>query len=103
MSDNILSDRITLEAGCTNALLWRYTPPDDASFDDIGAKLIKAGFSDITEQLWLRLFLHPDEHRIVYIPKTNRIQLRIHYLTPPEQRPQMASHIADCITKALAS
>jgi len=49
----------------------------------------------------VQLYRHPDIGRLVIVPETNRIELRLNYLIPFERREDTARAFAGCFGRAL--
>ncbi|MCB9640639.1 MAG: hypothetical protein H6728_13365 [Myxococcales bacterium] len=90
---------IRRDPSCVQFLLWRCTPdlplePEELC-QKIGQSLINNGFVDKSRETWLLVYEETKQHhQIVLVPKTGRIQVRVHYLIPVPQRPLVAFSLA---------
>lgn len=94
--------RLSQDIGCTRALLWRleFEPPlpSTATLD---AALASAGFELTRAPAGLRIYDHEDEDRVVFVPRTGRLQLRLSYLRPRRERVDDAISIAKRLAEPL--
>jgi hypothetical protein len=86
---------------CYRQLTWEclFEPP--AAATTIIEQLLARGFIDDSHSALVRELLHPEEHRIVIIPSTGRVQLRLHYLTPQNERGTVAQGFALLLTQCM--
>jgi hypothetical protein len=91
---------ISVGHACFRGLTWEceLTPP--GSLVGIIESLLNEGFMDESRSPRVRELLHPGEHRVVLIPSTGRVQLRLHYLTPQAERKTVARSFADLLERA---
>ena len=90
---------IRRDPGCVQYLLWRCTPTQEIEAEElcerIGSALLRAGFLDCSQEIFLLVYKEPKHHhQILLVPRTGRIQLRVHYLIPPLERPMVAYSLA---------
>jgi len=91
--------QIQRDPSCVQFLLWRCVPehPRDPeeSCSLVGRCLLHAGFVDQTRETWLLVYEDPhSHHQVVLVPRTGRIQIRVHYLVSIAQRPLVAFSLA---------
>lgn len=88
--------RLLPEKGCQNQMLWNYTLPEKLSLESFVQQLTDAGWADQSKPnmpLFILTHTH-DEHRLLLVKVTRRVQLRLFYLTPKDQREHVANTIA---------
>lgn len=88
---------------CFRGLTWDCEVAPGAGLGDTIARLVDQGFVDESRSSRVRELLHPDEHRVILIPSTGRVQLRLHYLTPFAERGAVAQDLADLLARAMAT
>jgi hypothetical protein len=95
--------QIRIRAGhsCFRGLTWDCELGPGGGHAAIIETLVAQGFVDESRGTLVRELLHPDEHRVVFIPNTGRVQLRLHYLTPAAERPAIAQRFAELLVTAL--
>ena len=73
---------------CLRGLNWRTDLPPGGDLDTLVAALSRAGFARTsTAGSPLLVLRAPGDHEILIVPRTGRVQIRVHYLTPePERR-----------------
>jgi hypothetical protein len=74
-------------------LQWRTELPPEIPLEVITKGLCERGFSDQSNFEWVWEFQNEAEHRVIIVPKTRRVQLRVHYLTPHDKRQTAAWQI----------
>jgi len=66
--------------------------------------LAEAGYSEASRSPLVRELVHPREHSVVVVPRTGRLQIRVHYLTPLEAREaaalELARELSDLVERA---
>lgn len=83
---------LTRDPSCMRDMLWRIQL-EGADLREIAGKLEADGWVD-RSRLPLLVDLHgPEGHALVMVPRTGRVQLRLHYLTPAEVRPGAAEGV----------
>jgi hypothetical protein len=87
------------QPNCTNALLWEGAV-DPAGVDGWCMALCERGFRDLSHAPILRILQDEAEHVLVIVPRTGRVQLRLSYLVPPEERPAAASRLGAALPEA---
>jgi hypothetical protein len=92
--------RISAGHSCFRGLTWDCELTPSASLLVVIQNLLDEGFVDESRSTRVRELLHPGEHRVVLIPSTGRVQLRLHYLTPLEERKTVAQSFADLLERA---
>ena len=95
---------VTVAHGCYRQLTWRVTlarPVRD--WAALRAGLIAAGHTDHTrvETVWdLEL---TGGHRLLVVPATGRVELRLHYLSEEGERPALALEAASAVAEVAGS
>lgn len=99
---NPLETKVQIRAGhsCFRGLTWDCEIAPVGSVTEIISHLLAQGFIDESRGTQVRELVHPGEHRVVVIPSTGRVQLRLHYLTPPAERKAVAQSFADLLLRA---
>lgn len=92
---------LELGHGCYQKLVWELTPRDRERATRLAQKLSELGFRDESRHPAVREFADPSGHLVVLVPKTGRLQLRIHYLTPVADRREAARALANVLARAL--
>ncbi len=85
---------IERERACLPDLHWRVGLPEGGSVDKIEARLRALGAIDRSPNTLVRLFTLPSGDRVVLVPKTGRIQLRLDASSEARARPAMARALA---------
>jgi hypothetical protein len=67
-------------------LVWECERIARESAPGLPAFLRELGYSEQSRSLLVRELVHPREHSVVVVPRTGRVQIRVHYLTPLEAR-----------------
>lgn len=93
---------VQIRAGhsCYRGLTWDCELTPRTSVAAIIDHLLASGFVDESRAPRVRELVHPDAHRVVLIPSTGRVQLRLHYLTPPDERREVAENFAGLLLVA---
>jgi len=84
---------LSRDFGCFRSLNWRCDLPTGSDCDVIVAALVKRGFEAVRPSGVLRLLRDATGHEVVLVPATGRVQIRVHYLTPEEERRFTAERI----------
>jgi hypothetical protein len=99
--DDLHGQLVQVSAGhsCYRQLTWEciFEPP--AAVTTLIEQLLHRGFVDESHSPLVRELLHPEQHRLIIIPTTGRVQLRLHYLTPKTQRETVAHSFAALLTQ----
>jgi hypothetical protein len=74
------------DQSCLRSLNWRCDLPAGSDCDRIAAALAEKGFASTGGSSMFRILRSPEGHEIVLVPRTGRVQIRVHYLTPEEER-----------------
>jgi hypothetical protein len=94
--------RVELDHGCFAEMTWRMSFAQPLDVNALVDSLLSAGFRDATRFPRVREIEEPAGHRLVLVPTTGRIQLRLHYLTAQGRRREEAIRIARLLTAARA-
>ncbi len=99
--ESLSDELVTVDAvpGCHRRLTWELRLRQAVqSWSDFRAALIAQGGLDQTRlaSVW-ELELPPEGHRLIVVPATGRVQLRLHYLTLAEARSGTALAVASAI------
>lgn len=65
--------------------------------------LLAAGYKDDSRCDWLRELRHDAGHCVVFVPRTGRVQIRLHYLTREPEREPTANALASEFARLLLS
>lgn len=100
----LIATGMKLELGhsCYRHLTWECVGGTRADATLLAAALPSLGYIDKSYDALIRIFISVDEHTIVLIPRTGRIQIRIHYLTPVDTRADAAEKVMTKLICALA-
>ncbi len=96
--------RGTLEQdhGCYFGLSWRCSFDPPVSPEQLVEGLCAAGWKDNSARNTLLYELrHRDGHTLVIVPRTGRVQLRLNYLVPREQRRVTVDAVFESIIRAI--
>ena len=87
------------ERSCIDDLLWRCDLPEEIDPETLATALEERGWCRRGESSSLPLWVYstPEEHRILIVPATRRLQLRIHYGLPKPRRAGEAKRLADLL------
>jgi hypothetical protein len=92
---------LELGHGCYQRLVWELTPSNHERAARLLQRLPGLGFRDESRHPTVREFADPSGHLVVLVPKTGRVQLRIHYLTPVSDRREAARTLGNTLSRAL--
>ncbi len=91
---------LRLAHSCYRHLIW-----DCGLVNEEQAARLLSGLSrryaDESRFAWVRELTHPDGHSIVVVPRTGRVQIRLHYLTPHGERERCARQVVGELSAAL--
>lgn len=90
------------DPSCLRDLLWRIalSSPEDAA--RLADRLQACGWQPQTTVPQVRDLEGPEGHRLVIVPRTGRVQLRVHYLTAPRARRDAARSVHRRVMDLLA-
>lgn len=91
------------DPSCFRGLRWRMDLPlDGESLLELGKAMRTLGYKAVMEILFPALISLEDGagHQIVFVAKSGRVQIRVHYETKEAQRKQQAYRMAEEITLA---
>lgn len=84
---------LSRDPSCVRDMLWRIRFAAPVDLTCLGRALVSRGWQD-RSRLPLLLDLHaPEGHALVLVPRTGRVQLRLHYLTSQDRRPDEAARL----------
>ncbi len=92
---------LSRDFGCFKSLNWRTDLPAGSDCDILVAVLGKRGFEPVRPTGPLRQLRTAEGHEVVLVPRTGRIQIRIHYLTPEHERRFKAEGIFCAIVRVV--
>lgn len=101
----VVTPRVRLDAdyACFRKLGWRCLLLDEQSEPARAAeRLTAAGYADATRTPQVLELTHPRGHRVVIVPRTRRVQIRIDVDTPLGERVAAAVHVAEEVAAASA-
>jgi hypothetical protein len=90
-----------LAHSCHRELTWECELPHRADAERLVAALRAADYVDESHSAAVLEFADPRGHRVVVVPRSGRVQLRIHYLTPLAARREAASALAAALQTLL--
>lgn len=73
------------DPSCLKDLVWRVELPG-VDLEALAGRLMDAGWVERSRIPALRDLHDPDGHAVLFVPRTGRIQIRLHYLVRPEDR-----------------
>lgn len=83
-----------LERNCMEGLQWRWEIPPDLPLPLLKEGLQQEGYHDKSPFEWVWSLEHENENKVVIVPRTRRLQIRLSYLIEKEKRPVAAWSIA---------
>ena len=91
------------ENSCFNHLRWRINIQRKISFEEFIAQLTQINYHEKVHPLFPKIIemQHNSGHRIIFVPKTNRIQLKLSVDSVEKQRIEQAKQIAQTILTQL--
>lgn len=92
---------LRLGHSCHKNLVWECARVAPAAALALPELLRDLGYSEQGRSPLVRELVHPREHGVVIVPRTGRVQIRVHYLTPLEAREQAACEVAREISELL--
>jgi hypothetical protein len=81
------------EHGCLGNLQWRCDLACGSDWEALFRGLGELGYRLRCRLPFLVNLRHPEEHEIVVVPATGRVQLRVHYLTEAPRREAVARRL----------
>ena len=94
--------RLELGHSCYRNLNWECVGGTREQAVALADALPALGYVDESYDSFVRIFSSEDDHTIVLIPRTGRIQIRIHYLTPAGTRADAAAAVMFLLRHALS-
>ncbi len=91
--------RLRVRNGCRRWLTWECELPQE-DVRSLPTRLLARGFSDVSQFERVAELVDEHGHAVVIVPSTGRVQIRVHYLTPHEERRQAALMVARAIEVA---
>lgn len=85
---------LQLGHSCHRMLVWECARVQPAVTLALPDALRDVGYSEHCRTPLVRELVHPREHSVVIVPRTGRVQIRVHYLTPLEAREAAAREVA---------
>lgn len=87
--------RLEPDRSCIKSLLWRYHLPEGVDLDAFIERLEGAGWvMKVNPAIPLVSLTHPEDHRLLIVRTTRRVQLRVHYTVEREDRERRARGFA---------
>lgn len=87
--------------GCRRDLLWRMELPVSVDVGALADRLVGEGWRDRSPAPQVRTLEGPDGHGLVLIPRTGRIQIRVHYLVAHGERFAAAEAVRARVVQSL--
>lgn len=100
--EQLVSERVVLtrDPACFRALSWVIELVDPITdWDEFHSRLLAKGWCESTRLPRLWDLRQPEGHRLVVIPGTGRLQLRLHFLVPADERRAKALGLAEHLAK----
>ena len=96
MNASELRDRLAIRPAnsCLRRLAWDCDFAEPPALPELCSALLAAGFVDDSRADFLRELRHQSGHSVLVVPRTGRVQLRLHYLTPLLERRATAERFA---------
>lgn len=94
---------LSRDSGCTRELVWRVSIVEPCDVSIIRRAVQSVGWVTQFEMGHLHVFTNEDQHRLLFLGHTLRIQIRLNYLTPKRVRWSIANVIFDQLCTAMSS
>lgn len=94
---------LQLGQSCHRMLVWECARVSPAVAHSLPDALREAGYSEQCRTPLVRELVHPSEHSVIIVPRTGRVQIRVHYLTPLEARQAAACAVAQELNALIES
>lgn len=94
--------KVVVDHGCYAEMTWRYNFADEVDVVRLAHHLLEHGWRDHSRFARVREVESSGGHRLVLVPSTGRIQLRLHYLTTESRRREEARGVAALLVAARA-
>jgi hypothetical protein len=100
-----MDDFLRKETSCFNNLRWRVYIDNDVSLEYFIKQLSSIGYCEKNHPLFPKIveMKHETGHGIIFVPKTNRIQIKLDIESDEDSRIQNAKDIALKLVKILHS
>jgi hypothetical protein len=82
------------DPACQRLLSWDLRLSDEPALEVVRSRLVTRGWNDESTMAFLWVLSSPALHRVLLVPSTGRIQLRLHYSTAATDRPRVALEVA---------
>jgi hypothetical protein len=92
---------LTRDLGCSQSLNWRSDLPPGSDCDVLVKILSEKGFALAPSPSMLRLIRSKEGHEILFVPRTGRVQIRVHYLTPEQGRRLVAERLFVLLVRSI--
>lgn len=89
------------DQSCFRSLNWRCDLPAGSDCDRLAATLAEKGFAAVGGPSAIRTLRSPEGHEVVLVPRTGRVQIRVHYLTPEEERRFVAEGVFALLVRSI--
>ncbi|MEZ4363537.1 MAG: hypothetical protein R3B48_25400 [Kofleriaceae bacterium] len=96
-----LSLSLTREVTCLRSLAWRCDLPPALHWDGLVEQLLQAGLSPVATVAGLVRLSAVSGDEIVLVPRSGRVQLRVHYTVPEHERRFAAERLFQLLVSAL--
>lgn len=94
--------RLELSHCCYRELSWECELTRRSDAAELASALAELGYVATPNGDWLLELIHPAGQRFVVVPRTGRVQLRLHYDTPAAERRELALSIAAEVERVLS-
>ena len=86
---------------CRRLLVWDCQIIDKPAVSALAERLVRLGYTQSSHSHLVQELAHPDEHTVIIVPRTARVQIRVHYLTPLAERAAAAALVASDIRSCI--
>lgn len=92
---------LSLGQSCHRMLVWECARIAPSVAQALPEALARVGYTEDSRSPLVRDLVHPAGHSVVIVPRTGRVQIRVHYLTPLEAREHAACEVAEELSAVL--
>lgn len=93
---------LCLGHSCHRMLVWECVRIAPGVALALPEALAEVGYTEDRRTPLVRELVHPAAHSVVIVPRTGRVQIRVHYLTPLEAREAAACQVARELSALIA-
>jgi hypothetical protein len=92
---------LTREVTCIRSLAWRCDLPVQLPWERLKDELAASGLTSRPAVRGLVRYANPTEDELVLVPASGRVQLRVHYTVPEQERRFAAERLFQTLVYAL--